>query len=138
MQSRQTGKREMLVRGEPQRRQSDGTRVANAPLATVVAPEISKRSRGRFAKWPERTVAALWGGETGVRVMSPILLKTSLPRPAPGQAPAGRILFSIAGSDWAINYSGSQAARDRTTGRDSRTRALANREVVLLRKQFAQ
>jgi len=104
MQSRQTGKREMLVNGAPQRRQSDGKGVANAPLATVVAPANIVRSSGLVAKWPKRTVAALWGGETGVRVMSPLLLKTSLPRPAPGQAPAGRIVISIAGSCWPINY----------------------------------
>ena len=104
MQSKQTGKREMLVSGAPQRRQSDGKKVANAPLATVVAPANIVRSSGLVAKWPKRTVAALWGGETGVRVMSPILLKTSLPRPAPGQAPAGRIVISIAGSCWPINY----------------------------------
>jgi len=42
-----------------------------------------------------------------VRFVSPVLLKTALPRPAPGQAPAERIISSIARSSGTSNCSGS-------------------------------
>jgi hypothetical protein len=92
MHSEQTGSREIFTRGAPQRRQSEGKREANRPCATIAAPETAECSRFR-------------PGGAGVRVMSPVLLKTSLPRPAPGQAPAGRIPLSIAGSRKPCNCS---------------------------------
>ena len=85
MQSGHTGNREIFTSGAPQRRQSEGNSAANKPWATVAAPRTAASSRVRR-------------GGAEVRVMSPVLLKTSLPRPAPGQAPAGRIALSIAGS----------------------------------------
>jgi len=114
MHAGQTGKREMFVRGELQRRQSDGKRVANAPLAVVLVTARTERRRLWAAKRSGRTIAVFWSGETGVRVVSPLLLKTSLPRPAPGQAPAGRIVFSIAGSARVINSSGCSGSHGRT------------------------
>jgi hypothetical protein len=71
MHSGHTGSREIFTRGAPQRRQSEGKSAANRPGATSAAPETAEFSRLRP-----------WG--TDVRVMSPVLLKTSLPRPAPG------------------------------------------------------
>ena len=93
MHSRHTGSREMFSSGDPQRRQSEGNSAANKPWAMVAVPETARCSSLRP-----------WG--TAVRVVSPLLLKTSLPHPAPGQAPAGRIHLSISGRRFAGNDSG--------------------------------
>jgi hypothetical protein len=75
MQSEQTGSREIFVNGEPHRRQSEGKITVKTPFATSVAPETAEFSRFRPAR-PSRPILALSGGTTGLRIMSPILLKT--------------------------------------------------------------
>src|SRR5262249_3987479 len=83
----QTGKREMLARGLPQRRQSEGNKVANRADATPFTLEIKEES-SRHSR-----VASL---ASVARVGFPLLLKTTLPRPAAASgAPAERIFFSI-------------------------------------------
>jgi hypothetical protein len=81
MHASQTGSREMFRRGASQIRQSEGKSAANKPRANKTVPEgtafrkfVFQRCRG-LAAWSKGTVE---------RVMSPVLLKTSLPRPAPG------------------------------------------------------
>ena len=106
MHTRHTGSREIFTRGAPQRRQSEGNSAANRPWATIAAPETAEFSKFRPPRPPRCALFAPWGGRgADVRVMSPVLLKTSLPRPAPGQAPAGRIALSIAGSQKPRNCS---------------------------------
>lgn len=91
-QAGHTGSREIFSREAPQRRQSEGNSAANKLWATRAAPET--------AKWNRSCPA-----ETGRRFVSPVLLKTDLPRPAPGQAPAGRLASSIARGGGASNCS---------------------------------
>ena len=85
----QTGRREMLTRGEPQRRQSDGKRVAKrlsaTPLTDETRVDISELSRVKT--WVP--VA---------RIGSSLLLKTSLPR-SPGNTKdaAGKLLPQYSG-----------------------------------------
>ena len=87
----QTGKREMLMRGVPQRRQSAGKRVANSPSAKPFIQETTRGVRLTLAV-PES------------RVEFPLLLKTDLPHPdGSAGAPAGRIWFSIAALNSARN-----------------------------------
>src|SRR6266404_220381 len=79
-----TGKREIFSKGVPQIRQSEGKRAANKPWATVAAPAFAKFTRLRPAGSPERPNLGFGIGGTVVRIVSPVLLKTDLPRPAPG------------------------------------------------------
>jgi hypothetical protein len=75
-EGRQTGRREILTRGAPQRRQSDGKRVAKRLSATPLTDETSIDT------------SELSRVKTGVpvaRIGSSLLLKTSLPR-SPGNA----------------------------------------------------
>src|SRR5271154_5044594 len=65
----QTGRREILMRGVPQRRQSEGKNVANKPAATSPAQQASRLC------CPTTLVAV-------VRIGSSLLLKTLLPRHA--------------------------------------------------------
>src|SRR5207248_9562869 len=71
-QSSHTGKREILTRGAPQRRQSEGNRVAKTQSATPLAEETNEDASHCHATSlvPE------------ARIWSPLLLKTTLPRPA--------------------------------------------------------
>lgn len=83
--SSQTGNREMLIRGEPQRRQSEGNSVANKPAPTSLTHETNGL-RCATALVPVARI--------GVPIL---LLKTILPHPAAATgAPTGRIFFSIA------------------------------------------
>src|SRR5271167_1540777 len=80
----QTGNREMLIRGVPHRRQSEGNNVANRPAAMPLAQE----THGLSCATTLVPVA---------RIGVPLLLKTILPRPAVATgAPTGRIFLSIA------------------------------------------
>jgi len=63
-----TGRREILIRGAPQKRQSEGNSVAKTHSAIPLTDEIS------------RCCAAILVPEA--RIWPPLLLKTSLPRPA--------------------------------------------------------
>jgi hypothetical protein len=100
----QTGRREMLTKGVPQRRQSEGKRVANRlstrPLTEEATMDTSEPSRGS-------TLLPV------ARIGSPLLLKTNLPRP-PGatRSASGRILFSIAGRIVPSNETTSRLLRD--------------------------
>src|ERR1700680_901247 len=85
----QTGRREMLVKGVPQRRQSEGKRVAKRLSATTLIEETrmdtSEPPRGA-------TLVPV------VRIGSPLLLKTNLPSsPGTAKAASRRISLSIAG-----------------------------------------
>src|SRR5215469_11962774 len=80
----QTGRREILSRGSPQRRQSDGKNAAKRPRAAELVPEAVERHNFRKDGSQNRRGSALEGGKTVERVMSPVLLKTNLPRQAPG------------------------------------------------------
>ena len=80
-QSWQTGRREILTRGVPQRRQSPGNNVANKPSAAAVTQETSAVSAA--------TTLALTA-----RVKSSLLLKTTLPtRTSAHSGRAERILM---------------------------------------------
>ena len=98
-----TGKREMLTSGASQRRQSEGKKAAKRPREIVAVAESAQFSRRRTSNRPALTPGDV---PAATRIMSPVLLKTCLPRPAPAWAPAGRIVLSIAGSCGASNYSG--------------------------------
>jgi len=97
-----------LIRGAPQRRQSEGKKVANKASAIPPIEEIREATKA-FCCSTTLVSAA--------RVGCPLLLKTSLPRPGSATgAPTGRIPFSIAGSHWLRNHrkgSGSRALRGR-------------------------
>src|SRR5262249_49004693 len=69
--SGQTGRRETLVRGMPQTRQSEEKKVANRLSAMPFSDETSVEPSPLC---PDR--ALFWA-----RIKSPLLLKTSLPRP---------------------------------------------------------
>ena len=76
-----TGKREMLSKGLPQIRQSEGNSVANRAAAMPLAPETKEDNNGLC-----RVTAVVWVARIGC----PLLLKTILPRPdaaAPGLDP---------------------------------------------------
>ena len=94
----------MFTRGVLQRRQSEGKSAAKKPCARVVLPEATQFSRVRRATCPECPMLTARDVGATVRVMSPLLLKTCLPHPALGQAPAGRTAFSIAGSRSTSNF----------------------------------
>jgi len=81
MHASQTGSREMFRSGASQIRQSEGKNAANRPRAANTA-----RAETAFDKlvFQRRRGLALWSVGTVERVMSPVLLKTSLPRSAPG------------------------------------------------------
>ena len=85
----QTGSREILIKGVPHRRQSEGKRVAKrlsaTPLTEETRMDTSEPSRGS-------TLLPV------ARIGSPLLLKTNLPRPPGAARPAsGRTFLSIAG-----------------------------------------
>ncbi len=81
----------MLIRGAPQRRQSEGNSVANRPAAMPLAQETNGLSCGT-------TLVPV------ARIGVPLLLKTILPRPAAATgAPTGRIPFSIAAREAGSN-----------------------------------
>lgn len=86
----------MLVRGEPHKRQSEGKKVANRASAIPPTEEIREATRGLCCRKTLVSVA---------RVECPLLLKTSLPRPASAmEAPPGRIPLSIARSHAGRNH----------------------------------
>ncbi len=90
MHSSQTGSREILIRGVPQRRQSEGNRVAKRLSATPLTEETREDTREL-----SRTAALV----PVVRIGSPLLLKTtSLVQPVLTGAPSGRIFLSINGA----------------------------------------
>ena len=105
-QVRHTGKREILTSGALQRRQSEGKRAAKSPRKIVPVAERVRSSRRRTSNRPERPTLTPGDVPAAARIMSPVLLKTCLPRPTPAWAPAGRIVFSITGSWSASNCSG--------------------------------
>jgi len=70
--SSQTGSRERLRKGFPQRRQSAGKSVAKSAVATPLTPEVKAENRAPFRVTTVVPVA---------RVGVPLLLKTILPRP---------------------------------------------------------
>jgi hypothetical protein len=91
----QTGSREMLIKGAPQRRQSEGKRVANRLSAIPPREEIREATN---------TLRCFTSLISVVRVGHPLLLKTSLPRPVGATgAPPGRIPLSIARTHSARN-----------------------------------
>ena len=96
MHVRHTGKREMFTSGAPQRRQSEGKSAAKKPREIVAVAESAQFSRRRTSNRPKRPALVPGDVPAAARIMSPVLLKTCLPRPAPAWAPAGRIVFSIA------------------------------------------
>src|SRR5579864_8015866 len=95
MHVRHTGKREMFTSGAPQRRQSEGKNAAKRPHEIVEIAESAQSSRRRTSNRPKRPSLAPGDVPAAARIMSPVLLKTCLPRPAHAWAPAGRIVFSI-------------------------------------------
>jgi hypothetical protein len=81
MQERQTGRREIQVKGIPQRRQSDGKRVAKRLSATPLADETSADS-SELSRVKALVPVA--------RIGFPLLLKTNLPlSPVAAEAAAG-------------------------------------------------
>ena len=87
--SGQTGSREMLVRGSPQRRQSEGKRTLKRAAARLLRPETMV---------DDNELSAPCSLHPSSRVGIPLLLKTVLPRPdAALGAPPGRFTPSIAG-----------------------------------------
>jgi len=94
----QTGRREMLTRGVPQRRQSDGKRVAKRLSATPLTDEtrVDTSELSRVKTWVP--VA---------RIGSSLLLKTSLPRPPVSARgpPQANSFLSIAGDNVPSNDS---------------------------------
>jgi hypothetical protein len=81
----------MLIRGAPQRRQSEGNNVANRPAAMPLAQETNGLS----------CVTSL---VPVARIGVPLLLKTILLHPAAATgAPTGRIFFSIAAREAGSN-----------------------------------
>ena len=113
-------------------RQSEGNRAAKRPCAAVASPKDA-RFRDCAKAAPESPLLMPCGKEALMRVVSPVLLKTSLPRPAPGQAPAERIVLSITGSPKTRNCLGSGARFDRrlllTFSHDSERRSIATAET---------
>jgi hypothetical protein len=99
----QIGSREMLVRGFPQRRQSEGKSAEKRLSATGLADE-TKIDRSELPHVTTLVPVA--------RIGSPLLLKTSLPRlPAVAEARASeRITLSIAGTQIGGNASLSRRA----------------------------
>jgi len=97
-----------LMRGAPQTRHSEGKKAANNAAEIPLTGEIGEATKGLRCSITLVSVA---------RVGCPLLLKTSLPRPAGAAgAPCGRIPFSIAGPNAARNHrkgSGSRALRGR-------------------------
>ena len=86
--ARQTGRREILIKGAPQRRQSEGKSVAKRLSATPLTEET------------RQDTSELPGGPTLVpvaRIGFPLLLKTNLPcSPGSRQPQNSRIFLSIA------------------------------------------
>jgi hypothetical protein len=104
----------MFMRGAPQRRQSEGNKVAKRASAIPLAHETSGLSRGE-------TLVPV------ARIEVPLLLKTILLHPAAATgAPTGGILFSIAALDAGrnehngtyhlLNISGQCEAYTKTSG----------------------
>ena len=92
--SSQTGSREILIRGVPQRRQSEGKKVANRLSAIPPTEEIREASN-----------ALCCFTASVARVGCPLLLKTSLPHPSGATgAPPRRMPFSITGSHARRNH----------------------------------
>lgn len=77
MHSRQTGRREMFIRGVPQILQSEGNNVANKLSLRLFISETRER-----AAW----LCLLTALFPGVRFGSSLLLKTRLPRPVHDRA----------------------------------------------------
>jgi hypothetical protein len=97
-----------LMRGAPHTRHSEGKKVANKAAGIPLTGEIGEATKALRCSITLVSVA---------RVGCPLLLKTSLPRPAGAAgAPSGRIPVSIAGSHAGRNHgkgSGSRALRGR-------------------------
>src|SRR4029077_16124852 len=90
-QSRQTGRREILIKGAPQKRQSEGKRVAKRLSAT---PRTEETRKGTSAASRVPTLVP------EARIESSLLLKTNLPRRcAAAERCCERTHFSIAGYD---------------------------------------
>src|SRR5947208_14636211 len=90
--SSHTGKREILTRGAPQRRQSEGNNVAKTHSAMPFTEETNEDATCRTpALLPE------------ARIWSPLLLKTHLPRPAAAWGPRRTNLLQSGGP---ANYKG--------------------------------
>ena len=107
--SRQTGRREIFTRGAPQRRQSEGNRVANKLSARPPAQETNEEC---FAK---SLVSLVTMPVPVARIGDILLLKTSLPRPGRANGgPTGRICFSITARHAARNAG--EVSRQRRDG----------------------
>lgn len=87
-QSRHTGRREMLVRGAPHKRQSEGNSVANR-LSAIAVEERARREAKELRCSADLALEA--------RIGSPLLLKTVLPaRPVPHRSQPDELETSIA------------------------------------------